>query len=67
MRAFFGPADQSLVDFYTPGQDLPRALTPLFLLVIHQAALNQSRNGILVSWKVVPVVTDISASHPAQW
>lgn len=36
----------------------PNALVPFFSVVIHHIARNQTGNGVRVSWKIVPAVTE---------
>ncbi len=43
----------------------PSALTPLFCDTTSHNAWNQRRNGMRLSPKVVPAVTDVSRRHPA--
>ena len=43
----------------------PRALAPFFWLTTHQIARNHNVNGVRVSWKIVPAVTETWCPHAA--
>src|ERR1019366_5378116 len=43
----------------------PNALAPFFWVVTHHMARNQTGNGVRVSWKMVPAVTDVWPPHTA--
>ena len=45
---------------------MPSALTPLFWLVMYQAAANQSDSGERVPAKIVPAVTELRRSQATQ-
>jgi hypothetical protein len=43
----------------------PNALAPFFWVVTHHMARNQTGNGVRVSWKIVPAVTEVWQAQPA--
>src|ERR1700719_3319957 len=57
---------QAVSYFFNPSTRCsPRALAPFFWVVTHHMARNQTGNGVRVSWKIVPAVTEVWHPQPA--
>src|ERR1022692_1632005 len=51
---------QAVSYFFRPSTRCsPKALAPFFCVVTHHLARNQTGKGVLVSWNIVPAVTEI--------
>src|SRR5215469_7082081 len=57
---------QAVSYFFRPSTRCsPNALAPFFWVVTHHIARNQTGNGVRVSWKIVPAVTEVWQPQPA--
>src|ERR1700687_5132531 len=57
---------QAVSYFFNPSTRCsPNALAPFFWVVTHHMARNHTGNGVRVSWKIVPAVTDVWHPHSA--
>src|SRR5436309_7249002 len=57
---------QAALYFFSPSTRCsPSALAPFFWVVTHHIARNHTGNGVRVSWKIVPSVTEVWQPQPA--